>query len=226
MNEKPFPKLLPIDHLFPSSVWRGEAPQFIKQLNKASDPYIKEAKKTMQKDIKIRNKTKGKKGDIGLVYHSTPLINDPSFDLLTRYVLGTSHNLLNELGYNLEQQQLFLTEMWVQEFAKDGGGHHHLHTHWNGHMSGFYFLKCSPRTSYPVFESPSPGKTMINLPEKNRKARTEASQQISYNVKPGSIIFFPSYLPHLYPVDEGYDPFRFIHWNVQAIPKTVLNVLK
>ena len=38
------------------------------------------------------------------------------------------------------------------------------------------------------------------------------------------MIFFPSYMPHMYTVDMGYEPFRFIHWNCQAIPKGVLNV--
>ena len=45
-------------------------------------------------------------------------------------------------------------------------------------------------------------------------------------VKPGRMIFFPSYMPHMYIVDMGYEPFRFIHWNCQAIPKGVLNVQK
>jgi len=224
MKEKPFTKLLAIDHLFPSPIWRGEAPQFVKSLNKASDPYIKKAKKNMADQVKKRNKTKEMKGDLGFVYHSTTLIGDPSFELLTQYILGTSFNLLNEQGYSLENHQLFLTELWVQEFAKNGGGHHETHIHWNGHMSGFYFLKCSDKTSYPIFENPRPGKQMIDLPQKDRTKRTEASNQISLKVQPGSMVFFPSYLPHLFTVDEGVEPFRFIHWNIQAIPKTVLNV--
>jgi hypothetical protein len=48
--------------------------------------------------------------------------------------------------------------------------------------------------------------------------------QINYDVKPGQIIFFPSYLPHQYMVDMGYESFRFIHWNCQAIPKGVVNI--
>ena len=32
------------------------------------------------------------------------------------------------------------SELWVQEFAKKGGGHHSAHIHWNQHVSGFYFL--------------------------------------------------------------------------------------
>ena len=224
MKEKPFTKLLHIDDLFPIPIWRGEAPQFVNKLNKASDPYIKNSKKNMKQQIKERNNAKNMTSDFGSVSHSTTLIGDPAYDLLSKYILGTSFNLLNELGYNLENHQLFLTELWVQEFAKDGGGHHHLHTHWNGHISGFYFLKCSNNTSYPIFENPRPGKSMIDLPEKDRTKHTEAGNQFSCKVQPGSMIFFPSYLPHLYPVDEGVDPFRFLHWNVQAMPKNVLNV--
>ena len=50
--------------------------------------------------------------------------------------------------------------------------------------------------------------------------------EIHYKVQPGRMIFFPSYMPHQYIVDMGYEPFRFIHWNCQAIPKGVLNVVQ
>ena len=60
-------------------------------------------------------------------------------------------------------------------------------------------------------------------PELDKSQVTYASTQINYKVEPGSMIFFPSYMPHQYVVDMGYDPFRFIHWNCQAIPKAVLN---
>jgi uncharacterized protein (TIGR02466 family) len=129
------------------------------------------------------------------------------------------------MGFDLTNFQIFTTEMWVQEFAQKGGGHHTLHTHWNGHMSGFYFLKAGEETSLPIFEDPRPGNVMNLLPEKNRTEITYASSQINYAVKPGRMIFFPSYMPHQYAVDIGYKPFRFIHWNCQAIPKGVLNVV-
>jgi len=128
------------------------------------------------------------------------------------------------MGFDLTNYQVFTTEMWVQEFAKNGGGHHTLHTHWNGHISGFYFLKASEKTSLPIFEDPRPGNMMNLLPEKDKTKVTYASSQINYPVKPGRLMFFPSYMPHQYIVDMGYEPFRFIHWNCQAIPKGVLNV--
>jgi hypothetical protein len=56
-----------------------------------------------------------------------------------------SNNILDQQGYDLSNHKLVMNELWVQEFAKLGGGHHHTHTHWNGHISGFYFLKCSEK---------------------------------------------------------------------------------
>ena len=88
-----------------------------------------------------------------------------------------------------------------------------------------YFLKASEKTSMPLFEDPRAGNVMNLLPEKDKTKVTYASSAIHYKCKPGRIIFFPSYMPHQYIVDMGIDPFRFIHFNCQAIPKGVLNVV-
>ena len=37
-------------------------------------------------------------------------------------------------------------------------------------------------------------------------------------IKPGKLVLFNSYLPHQFDVDDGVDPFRFIHFNIQARP--------
>ena len=197
-----FPKKLNLEQFFASPIWYAEEPSFVDSLNKASDPYIEASKKRLK-----------------------PTIGDPNFAELQNYIGATSHNLLEEMGFDMSGHKLFMTEMWVQEFAKKGGGHHTLHTHWNGHMSGFYFLKASEATSMPMFEDPRPGNIMNLLPEKDKTKVTYASSQINYKASPGRMIFFPSYLPHQYIVDMGYEPFRFIHWNCQAIPKGVLNVI-
>ena len=219
-----FPKQLAREDLFKCPIWFADEPKYVKKLNKASDKYIKEAQKNLKKTIDERNKKFGNKGDMGYVFHSTSLIGDPNFKQLQDYIGATAYNLLLEMGFDLTNYSIFITEMWVQEFAKNGGGHHTLHTHWNGHISGFYFLKASEATSMPLFEDPRPGNIMNLLPEKDKTKVTYASSQINYKVQPGKIIFFPSYMPHQYVVDMGYEPFRFIHWNCQAIPNGVLNV--
>ena len=223
---KTFPQVLNRNDLFPSPIWIGEDTSFIKKLNKASDPYIKESKKAAKDILNKRNKNMGDRGDMGHVYHSTSLINDTNFLDLQNYVIATSNNLLLEMGFDLTNYQVFMTEMWVQEFAKNGAGHHSLHTHWNGHISGFYFLKGSDKTSMPVFEDPRPGSLMNSLPEKDKSIISYATPQINYKPTPGKIIFFPSYMPHEFVVDMGYEPFRFIHWNCQAVPKSIVGYNK
>ena len=221
-----YPQQLNREDYFKCPIWFGDAPEFVDDINKASESYINAAKKTMQPDIDKRNKTNKTTGDLGSVYHSTSLIGDPKFKILTDYIGATSYNLLLEMGFDMRGHQLFTTEMWVQEFANDGGGHHTLHTHWNGHMSGFYFLKASDKTSIPLFEDPRPGNLMNLLPELDKTKITHASSAVHYKVQPGRMIFFPSYMPHQYVVDLGIEPFRFIHWNCQAISKGALNVIQ
>ena len=221
-----YPQQLNREDYFKCPIWFGDAPEFVSEIDKASDKYIDEARKNLQPDIDKRNKTNKTKGDLGSVYHSTTLIGDPKFKVLTDYIGATSHNLLLEMGFDMRGHQLFTTEMWVQEFANDGGGHHTLHTHWNGHMSGFYFLKASDKTSMPLFEDPRAGNVMNLLPELDKSKITYASSAVHYKVQPGRMIFFPSYMPHQFTVDMGVEPFRFIHFNCQAIPKGVLNVVQ
>ena len=219
-----YPTQLAREDYFKCPIWFADAPKFEKKLNDASDKYIEESKKTLKLTIDKRNKEFGNKGDMGHVFHSTTLIGDKNFKEIQEYVGATSHNLLIEMGFDLTNHQVFTTEMWVQEFAKKGGGHHTLHTHWNGHISGFYFLKASEKTSMPLFEDPRAGNVMNLLPELDKTKVTYASSMVHYKAEPGRMIFFPSYMPHQYLVDKGIEPFRFIHWNCQAIPKAVLNI--
>ena len=225
-KELMFPQQLSRENMFSSPIWYGDEPGFVNELNNASDSYIEEAKKNLKKTIDKRNKKFGNKGDMGHVFHSTSLIGDPKFKKLQDYIGATAHNLLIEMGFDLTNYEVFITEMWVQEFPKKGAGHHTLHTHWNGHISGFYFLKASDKTSVPIFEDPRPGNVMNLLPEKDKTKITYATSQVHYKAQPGRMIFFPSYMPHQYTVDLGVEPFRFIHWNCQAIPKGVLNVVQ
>ena len=209
-------------HYFISPIYYTDKPEWLKTFNTASDAYIKQARLNNLEDIKKRNKKLGNKGEHVWVHHSTTLINDPHFKVIQDYIGATAWNLLDGQGFDLSNHSIFITELWVQEFSKDGGGHHTLHTHWNGHISGFYFLKASEKTSRPVFEDPRPGRVMNLLPVKDASKITDSSYQVNYDAKPGRLIFFNSYLPHMYAVDHAYEPFRFIHFNIQAFPKSIV----
>ena len=83
--------------LFPTPVWDVYEPRFIKPLIKATNFYVKDAKKRNQKYIKGRDKHfKVKLQDFGLSNHSTKLYNDPRFEGLEKYINGADgHNSLD-----------------------------------------------------------------------------------------------------------------------------------
>jgi uncharacterized protein (TIGR02466 family) len=198
---------------FKTPLWTEDKPEFVKSLNKASDKYIKEAKDYHKKKIK-------KIGDFGGSHHSTTLLHDNNFLDFRNYIGQRSWEFLDEHGYAMDKYLTVFSEMWVQEFSKNGGGHHSAHVHWNQHVSGFYFLKCSEKTSIPIFHEPRTGARATKLqmkPDLNMIANGE--ELINFKPQPGSIIIFPGYLEHEFSVDHGKEPFRFIHWNITAIPK-------
>ena len=52
------------------------------------------------------------------------------------------------------------------------------------------------------------------------------SDSIHYRPKPGTLVFFPGYVPHEFAVDMGVEPFRFIHFNLQAVRNTIVETAK
>jgi uncharacterized protein (TIGR02466 family) len=201
-----------IEEYFKTPIWLEQKPEFIKSLNQASNQYIKDAKKREKEYIK-------KHGDFGRSYHSTPLVHDNKFLDFRNYVGQKSWEFLDWCGFDMQQYQTIFSELWVQEFAKKGGGHHSAHIHWNQHVSGFYFLKCSDKTSFPIFHEPRTGARSTKLKLKNNKGIFHGTELVHFKVQPGTLIIFPGYLEHEYAVDHGVEPFRFIHWNIQAVPK-------
>jgi len=195
---------------FSTPIYHANHKEWVDKLNMLCDPYIIEAKKESTNLCKK-------------VYHSQSLIGDSNFKEFLDYININVFNILNNQGFDLTNYTLFTTELWVQEFTGLGGGNHSSHIHWNGHVSGFYFLKCSDKTSHPVFHDPRSGRMMNLLPQKNEYEMSLSSSSIHIKPQPGDFIFFNSYLSHEFPIDFGIDPFRFIHFNIQAFPKQLID---
>ena len=195
-------------------IWSEQKPDFIKSLTKASNKYIKAAKNFPEAKAYIK-----KFGDFGRSYHSTPLTADSDFRDFRNYIGQKSWEYLDHQGFDMQQYTTLFSEMWVQEFAKKGG-HHSAHVHWNQHVSGFYFLKASEKTSMPIFHEPRAGARATKLKMKtNIKGVLNGEDLIHFKPQPGTLLIFPGYLEHEFSLDLGLEPFRFIHWNIQAVPK-------
>ena len=177
-----------INNYFPTTIWSEEKPEYVKSLNKASNKHIVEARKRNKDYIK-------KYTDFGNSYHSTSLINDNDFRDFRDYIGLKSWEYLDHQGYDMSKYTTMFSELWVQEFSKKGGGHHGAHIHWNQHVSGFYFLKCSKNTSYPIFHEPRTGARTTKLHMKpDLKGVWAGHETFFLKPKPGTLIIFPGYL--------------------------------
>ena len=203
-----------INNYFNTTVWSEQKPEFLKSLTKATNKYIKAAKNFPEAKKHIKEF-----GDFGRSYHSTPLTADNDFRDFRDYIGQKSWEYLDHQGFDMQQYTTMISEMWVQEFAKKGG-HHSAHVHWNQHVSGFYFLKASEKTSYPIFHEPRTGARATKIKMKtNLKEIFNGNELVHFRPQPGTLLIFPGYLEHEFSLDFGLEPFRFIHWNMQAVPK-------
>jgi len=207
---------------FSSPVYIEEKPEWVEKLDNFSNPYIKQARDDQEENNKKRL-TLGYKNDIGMTYHSLPLEPDENFRFFHDYVAQKSRWCLDDMGYKMDDYNLVYTESWVQEFSFNGAGHHWFHTHANNHISGFYFLKSSDKTSRPFFQDPRVAHVPLKLKEKEPTKISNANDIVNFNVKPGTLMLFPAYMSHAYMVDHGIEPFRFIHINIRAVEKDILS---
>ena len=106
--KKKLPEKLYLEEYFACPIWYADAPEYVDELNKASNPFIVSSKESMKHIEKNRTKEMGDKGDLGLVYHSTSLINQKGFIEFQNYVGATCTNLLNEMGFDLTNYEVFI----------------------------------------------------------------------------------------------------------------------
>ena len=206
---------------FQTPLWVAEAPMFLKNAIKVTDKYVKKGEKLLRDKLKNEPQWKKDIGTFGLSKHSESFSNDPKVKDLVQFIGQRSYEFLDWSGFNLQNHSLHFTEFWVQEFSEKGGGHHSTHAHWNQHVSGFYFLQCSEKTSFPIFHDPRPGAIMTKLPLKEENKISMGTSMVNYKPKPGTMIIFPGYVPHEYAVDAGIEPFRFVHWNAKVVETAI-----
>ncbi len=206
--------------LFDTILYKAEVPEYLKNKDFMSvcDEHTDQAISNAKKLIGERNKKfKIDIKDHGMSYHSgAEMYKDERFHDFELLIRNTARNILENQGFDLSNYSIDYTEMWIQKFAYEGGGHQDTHVHWDNHVSGFYFVECSERTSKPVFHDPRAGRMMLNLPIKDHSKLCPAMERQIIPVKPGTLLLFNSWLPHQFSVDNGIDPFRFIHFNLQA----------
>ena len=91
-----------INNYFVTPVWTEIKKDYLKSLNKASDPYIKAAKKTPEAKAHIKAH-----GDFGRSFHSTQLLSDTQFMDFRNYVGQKCWEFLDHSGFDMSKYQTF-----------------------------------------------------------------------------------------------------------------------
>ena len=203
---------------FSSPIWFENAIGFLDVVTKVCTECVEIEKKQASKKIKSKN-------DFGYIYQSGGLEKISDLSQFVEYVGKRSWDFLDSQGFDLSNHNLIFKDMWYQEFPKQGGGVQESHAHSNIHVSGFYFIESNDKSTRPVFTDPRAGALMTKLPMKETKDICHASTNINFIPQPGTLMIFNGYLPHAFPLVSGKEPFKFIHFNLQAVPQGAINVV-
>lgn len=132
----------------------------------------------------------------------TYVLDNPECEDFAKSVLNHVDIYNNEsLGY-VNQEWMF-SQSWVSH--KHPGQSHAHHTHPNSIISAvFFYGEMSDDTSKIVFNQNSifRGVDTVQLQVKENKKYAWRSQGISFNFEPGTLLIFPSFLPHSVPENK------------------------
>ncbi len=152
------------------------------------------------------------------VIYSTNYANHHKLDNFSSFIGNTSWNILNDQGYEMDDKKVFIEQMWTQEHYKYSNMEQHTHGY-NAQVVGFYFIEVPDNSPLLLFHDPRPGKTQIDLPEKNQSDLTNASKIANIKPQEGMFVFANSWLPHSFTRNPSDAPFKLVHFIVSA--KTV-----
>jgi uncharacterized protein (TIGR02466 family) len=192
---------LDVGFYFCAPIYTIKVPEFITLIQEVSNEY-------MEKTV----------DEIDEIYPSRMSKNffeDKKLNSFCEFIRGASVDVLTSQGYDMQNIELFFSEMWTQEHHK-----HSLmerHTHGNGaQIVGFYFLDVPENSPRVIFHEPRQGKEFIDLPEAIPTNATIASRAINYTPEPGQLFLTNAWLPHSFGKHAGVDPLRFVHFNLNA----------
>lgn len=189
---------------FPCPVYIVERPDFLAAVNEVSEESLKESHAQHQVN------------DIYPLMMGGNFMNDPRVRPFVEYIASTAWNILDDQGYAMQHFQTVCESMWTQEHHKQSSMEQHVHG--GVHIVGFYFLEVPEGSSRVVFHDPRPGKVMNELPQKDVRKATPASQMVNFEAAPGRVIFSNAWLPHSFTRHAGETPLKFVHFNLAVIP--------
>ncbi len=122
------------------------------------------------------------------------LHNRPAFAEFVKLVELAAVNVAKDL--QVEQYPMMITGCWAN--INPPGSYHPTHNHPNNYLSGVYYVAVPETGSHLVLQDPRPG---ILMP-RSKLGRFTANVAVA-PVQAGRMVFFPSWLRHHVPSNEG-----------------------
>ena len=183
---------------FPSLIYREERPELVEYTLLEYTRYIN----YLDKDYLIENNS---------VVQTCNMVGDYKLKYLEDYFIDKSVDILSSQGYNVNLYNFFASGMWGQVIGKNGW--HRPHIHKNSQICGLFFLEVPENSSYPMFSDPRLNKSMIELDVYPTSEITNSTSFISFNnLKPGTFLFYNSWLPHEFVANTSNESLKFIHF--------------
>ncbi len=130
------------------------------------------------------------------------------FVLLTETIHGATKEIFSEL--QIATDKFLVTGMWIN--LRPPGAQHPAHTHPNNYLSGTYYVTAPEGGDAIVFRDPR-AETNIISPQFSEQNELN-TREIMVPVTPGTLVMFPSWLPHFVPPNQGDTDRISISFNV------------
>lgn len=205
VEQKPESIRLNLDLQFAAPVYTVEMPKFLPSVKKISAQLLREKSRELGRDKNPQ-----------LLMTDNFFLRDEVAPF-TQFVGQTAWNILSEQGYAVDTMDVVFEEMWVQQHHKHSLMEQHTHR-FGSQIVGFYFLEVPDPAPQAVFYDTRIGALQGGLPEKDQSRLTLASPAVTYNPKPGLMIFTNSWLAHSLSRNLSNKPFSFVHFNLTAVP--------
>ena len=188
-------------YYFATPLYRAKLTQFLPDLRKVANEYIKKAKK----DFGVN--------DIYPLVQTDTFHNDERVSEFADTLAETGWYILESQGYNMDMFQVYVGDMWIQNHGKSSSMDYHTHGY-GAQLSGFYFLDCDKDSSKICIHDPRVTKLQVDLPERDQSSASYATRLFTFDPEPGDIYFTNSWLPHSFTRNVSNKPFNFIHFNL------------
>ena len=123
-------------------------------------------------------------------------------DLHTRPAFADFAKLVEQVAASVAQHlqvenfPMMITGCWAN--INPPGSYHPTHNHPNNYLSGVYYVAVPPTGTHLLFQDPRP----VMIMPRTKLGRITANAAVA-EVRPGRMVFFPSWLRHHVPSNEG-----------------------